>query len=62
MRSDFKPTLVGLLANKYGLELVHFVMERRMLLGIKQRAERAADSNQVSAADRSPAGSTVPQR
>ena len=42
MRSDFKPTVVGLLANKYGLEPVHFAMERKMLLGIKQRAERAA--------------------
>jgi hypothetical protein len=42
MRSDFKPTLTGLLANKYGLEPVHFAMERKMLLGIKDRAERAA--------------------
>lgn len=42
MRSDFKPTLLGLLANKYGLEPVHFAMERKMLLGIKERAERAA--------------------
>ena len=42
MRSDFKPTVVGLLANKYVLEPVHFAMERKMLLGIKQRAERAA--------------------
>jgi hypothetical protein len=42
MRSDFKPTVVGLLANKYGLEPVHFAMERKMLLGIKRRAEGAA--------------------
>jgi hypothetical protein len=42
MRSDFKPTLLGLLANKYGLEPVHFAMERKMLLGIKERAEQAA--------------------
>ena len=42
MRSDFKPTVVGLLANKYVLEPVHFAMERKILLGIKQRAERAA--------------------
>jgi hypothetical protein len=39
-RSDFEPTLAGRLANKYLLEPVHFVMERRMLLGIRQRAER----------------------
>lgn len=42
MRSDFKPTPLGLLANKYALEPVHFAMERKMLLGIKHRAERAA--------------------
>jgi hypothetical protein len=42
MRSDFKPTSLGLLANKYWLEPVHFAMERKMLLGIKQRAEQAA--------------------
>jgi hypothetical protein len=29
------------LANKYGLEPVHFLMERKMLIGIKRRAERA---------------------
>jgi hypothetical protein len=40
-RSDFNPTPLGLLANKYALEPVHFIMERRMLLGIKERAERA---------------------
>jgi hypothetical protein len=39
MRSEFKPTLVGLLANKYGLEPVHLLMERKMLLGVKHRAE-----------------------
>jgi len=32
MRGDFKATLVGLLANNYGLEPVHFVMERKLLL------------------------------
>jgi hypothetical protein len=41
-RSDFKPTFVGELSNKWGLEPVHFVMERKMLLGIKARAERTA--------------------
>jgi hypothetical protein len=40
-RSDFRPTLAGWLVNKYALEPVHFVMERKMLLGIKRRAEAA---------------------
>lgn len=39
-RSDFTPTLRGLLVNKYALEPIHFLMERKMLLGIKQRAEQ----------------------
>jgi hypothetical protein len=39
-RSDFKPSVFGLLANKYFLEPVHFIMERKMILGIKQRAEQ----------------------
>ena len=38
------PILLGLLANKYGLEPVHGAMERKMMLGIKQRPERAATS------------------
>ena len=33
VRSDFKLTLAGVLANKYGLEPVHFLMERKMLIG-----------------------------
>ena len=37
-----KPTMLGSLANKYGLEPVHFAMERKMLLGIKERVEQAA--------------------
>lgn len=41
LRSDFKPTLAGLLVNKYALEPAHFVMERKVLLGIKRRTERA---------------------
>jgi hypothetical protein len=40
-RSDFRPSPAGWLANKYALEPVHFVMERKMLLGIKRRAEQA---------------------
>ncbi len=41
-QSDFKPTALGYLMNKYALEPIHFVMERKMLLGIRDRAERAA--------------------
>ena len=43
-RSDFRPTLRGRLLNQYLLEPVHFVMERKMLLGIRDRAERLARS------------------
>jgi hypothetical protein len=44
-RSDFRDSPTGWALNKYALEPVHFAMERRMLLGIKERAERrfAAD-------------------
>ena len=38
-RSDFGHTFSDLMWNKYGLEPVHFIIERRMLLGIKRRAE-----------------------
>ena len=38
-RSDFRPSLSGYIWNKYGLEPAHSIMERRMLLGIKARAE-----------------------
>ncbi|HEX3622582.1 MAG TPA: hypothetical protein VHT97_09720 [Acidimicrobiales bacterium] len=38
-RADYKPTVVSTLASHYLLEPVHFVMERKMLLGIKARAE-----------------------
>lgn len=41
-RSDFAPGAVALLANKYALEPVHFLMEQRMLRGIRDRAERTA--------------------
>jgi hypothetical protein len=39
-QSDFEPSRTGTLMNKYGLVPIHFVMERKMLLGIKERAER----------------------
>jgi hypothetical protein len=38
-RSDFRPTVAERLVNQYLVEAAHFVMERRMLLGIKARAE-----------------------
>jgi hypothetical protein len=39
-QSDFTPSVRGHLLNHYALAPVHFVMERKMLLGIKERAER----------------------
>lgn len=41
-QSDYKPTVPGLLFNQDGVEPVHFLMERKMLLGIKDRVERVA--------------------
>jgi uncharacterized protein YndB with AHSA1/START domain len=41
-QSDFKPTPMGWLTNKYALEPVHFLMERKMMLTLKQRAESTA--------------------
>lgn len=41
-RSEFAPSPVATLANKVALAPIHLLMERKMLLGIKQRAERAA--------------------
>jgi hypothetical protein len=46
-RSDFDPTVGGLIWNKWGIEPVHFLMERKMLLGIKARAERTAAPEEV---------------
>jgi hypothetical protein len=43
-QSDFDPTPLGWLMNKYALTPVHFVMERKMLLGIRDRAERGRPS------------------
>ncbi len=37
---------MGRIAYKYALKPVHYVMERKMLLGIKQRAESASDTPQ----------------
>ncbi len=41
-QSDFRPDVAGVLVNKYALAPLHFVMERKMLLGIKRRVERAS--------------------
>lgn len=45
-QSDFKPTLLGWLMNKYALEPVHFVMERKMMLTLKERSERGGPPTQ----------------
>lgn len=39
-RTAFPPTAGQYLTNKYILEPIHFIMERRMMLGIKERAEK----------------------
>lgn len=49
-RSDFAPTVRGVLANQVVLEPVQFVMERKMMLGIKQRAEARARDRPARAA------------
>lgn len=41
-QSDFAPTPMNWMMYKYALKPVHFVMERKMMLGVKQRAEHAA--------------------
>ncbi len=38
-RSDFTPTFAGRLVNQVMLEPIQFLMERKMMLGIKARAE-----------------------
>lgn len=48
-RSDFEPSLVGTLTNKVALAPVHALMERRMLLGIKERAERQSSERPAAA-------------
>ncbi len=47
-RSTYHLSLGGFLINQALLEPIHFVMERKMLLGIKQRSERANTSRQTS--------------
>lgn len=41
-RWSWAPGLLRWAGHRFGLEPAHFVMERRMLLGVKQRAETAA--------------------
>lgn len=48
LRWDRKPGLLNWLGNYGMLEPAHFVMERKMLLGIKQRAESAAAGRRAS--------------
>ena len=38
-RTDFDPNPTGFVMNKYALEPVHFLMEQKMMQGIKARAE-----------------------
>lgn len=38
-RTDFDPKSAGYVINKYALEPVHFLMEQKMMQGIKERAE-----------------------
>ncbi|HET6626430.1 MAG TPA: hypothetical protein VFG63_08565 [Nocardioidaceae bacterium] len=47
-QSDFEPNLIGWVAYKYALAPVHFVMERKMLLGIKRLAERMQRTDQIA--------------
>jgi hypothetical protein len=48
-RSDFPPTPAAYIWWKYGIEPVHFLMERKMLKGIKQRAESLAERSRLAA-------------
>ena len=41
-RSDFMPTLRGLVVNKYALAVPHFLMERKTMRGIRKRAEHSS--------------------
>jgi hypothetical protein len=39
-RSDYADTALSRFFNGWGIEVPHFLMERKMMLGIKERAER----------------------
>ncbi len=46
-RSDWNPTLMNNIVNGYVINLMSFIMEQRMMVGVKQRAEKL---NRVSMA------------
>jgi hypothetical protein len=50
---------VASLANALMMEVPHFLMERKMLLGIKERAERAHTAAQRRTAQATPTGEAV---
>lgn len=50
-QSDFEPSAMSQVVNKYALAPVHFVMERKMLLGIKHRAEHIKRTDATPAHD-----------
>lgn len=50
-RSDFPPSVANVVGNQLLLDPLFFLMERRMLLGIKERAERTTRSRAVHAVD-----------
>jgi hypothetical protein len=49
-RADFRRTFAAYLSNQLMLEPVQFLMERKMLLGIKARAERLAAGQEAAPA------------
>lgn len=59
VRYDYQPRLWGALIALLLLEPAHFVMERKMLLGIKQRAEREVKEGKA-AMQQSTAGGNIP--
>lgn len=48
-QADFEPTPLASVAYQHALLPIHFVMERKMMLGIKRRAELAARPGQPTA-------------
>jgi len=53
-RSDYQPTMTSVVMNQVFLEPIHFIMERKMLLGIKQRVEQASRQKSVEETDNIP--------
>lgn len=48
-RSTYASTAASLMFNRYVLEPVQFIMERKMMLGIKQRVEKQGQTAEVAA-------------